>query len=249
MKLLKVMGLALILTSLLLVGCKQNESNNDLKDKTNVVEVQNNVSIDYSIEEQVYKDENKNIVIKYPLIKGLKGELTMDYINQSLSNAVSIYKNKINDSVNSQKDIKSELEDGYFDTNIDYKITRQDNEILSVVYSGEGKIRYQGLNEDFEANILSSKNIDIATATEIEFSNYIKEDKLDEVKSILDQKAKKKGLNGFEAEGVRIYFKTDSVVFYYMPLDDSVKEFVELEVSNEELKGLVVEEFEMSFAS
>jgi hypothetical protein len=244
------MGVGLILTTLFMVGCTNKEVNNVSDDnKTKIIEEsQNNISLDYSIEEQIYKDENKNITIKYPLITGYEGEMTMDYINQSLTNAVSIYKNKISDDIKSNNE-RTELKDGYFNTNIDYKITRQDNKILSVVYSGEGKIRYQGLDEEFDANILSSKNIDIATATEIELFNYIKEDKLEQVGDILDQKAKEKGLGGFEAEGVRIYFKTDSVVFYYMPLDDSAKKFIELEVSNEELEGLVVEEFDMSFAS
>lgn len=243
LKLLKVMGLALILTSLLLVGCKKNEGINGFKDNSKIIE-ENNVSLDYSIDEQVYKDENKNIVIKYPLIKGLKGELTMDYINQSLSNAISIYKNKIKDDLDIKNKIKSEFEDGYFDTEIDYKITRQDNKILSVVYSGKGKIKYQDSNQEFETNILDSKNINIKTGKEIEFSNYIKKDKSDKLKELLDIKAKEKGLSGFYTEGLKIYFKTDSIVFYYIPLDDSLKDFVELQLSNEELKDIVIEDFD-----
>ena len=64
------------------------------------------------------------------------------------------------------------------------------------------------------------------------------------INKILNDTAYSKGIkNGFEAEGIRIYFKENEIVFYYMPLDDSAKNYVELSVSESQIEQYLNTDF------
>ncbi|WP_129595816.1 DUF3298 and DUF4163 domain-containing protein [Anaerophilus nitritogenes] len=182
---------------------------NILKD-TNIIPVLN-----YDIEKKVVEDKAHNIKIVYPQIKNCKGELKEDYINQSLQKVVEIYK-----------------KDGYKDININYEITKMNNEILSVIFEGTGKVIGKDINIQYSVNLDMKKS-----GSEIDFENFIKkgEQSKKEVMKILNGQAKVYGLEELEAEGIRIYFKADQVFFYYMPLDDSATSFIEFGVSKDQL--------------
>ena len=114
---------------------------------------------------------------------------------------------------------------------------------MSVLFTGTADMKTTGKN----INIMDSVNIDIAKSTnEITYNNLIKDtpEAREAVWNILDSAARKKGIKGgLEAEGIRIYFKDDDIVFYYMPLDDSAEEFVELSIPESEIKEYLNTDF------
>ena len=180
---------------------------------------------DYEIIRAISEDKDSNTKIFYPQITGYKGQLLMDYMNQSLKKIVNIYGKK----------------DVYKDISIDYKITKMDNNIISVLFKGTGKI-----SGGRDITIQQSVNLDIKSSNEIVFENFIKGDQAsrDEVRSILNEKANAIGLKDeIEAESMRIYFEEENVVFYYMPLDDSTTNFIEISVNKNELDGLLNTDF------
>lgn len=186
---------------------------------------ESSVALNYSITKESMEVADSNTKIFYPQVKDFPGELLMDYMNQSLSKILDIYTDK----------------DTYTDVKIDYEITKMEDKILSVLFKGTGKLK-----GGREINIQKSVNLDMKTSNEIVYDNYIKSDEKsrEEVRKILDQKAKEAGqAGGLEAEGIFLYFKGDNVVFFYMPLDDSAKEWIELDVPSKELDGYVNTDF------
>lgn len=174
-------------------------------------------SLGYNISKEVYKDDTTNTEINYPQIVEYPGELLESYMNQSLSKIINTYGNK----------------DLYSDVKIDYVIKKMDEDVISILFTGSGEMRNIG-----NIKIHQSINIDLASSNEITYENYIKNNEV--VRKILDEKAQLRGLEeGLEAEGIRIYFEGDNVVFYYMPLDDGAEEFIELRVPVEELIGYI----------
>lgn len=178
-------------------------------------------SIGYEIIRKVSENRDSNTKIFYPEISEYKGELLMDYVNQSLRRIVDIYG-------------KGEM---YHNVTIDYKITKMDKDIISVLFKGVGKI-----SGEREINIQKSVNLDIKTSNTLEFDNLIKADKTskDEVKEILRKKAEAKGIKIAEAmEGINIYFQGENIVLFYMRPDDSSTNFEEISVSRKEIENLL----------
>jgi hypothetical protein len=168
---------------------------------------------------------SKNTKIYYPKLQGYKGELSMDYMNQSIKQLADLYANSSD----------------YTDVQLDYEVKRIDDKVVSILFKGTGKH-----NGSREINIQKSVNLDVKSTNSIAYENFIKKDEGSraEVTKLLDVKAKNAGITkGFEAEGIFIYFKGNSVVFFYMPLDDSAKDWVELSVPLSELDGLTNTEF------
>lgn len=220
---------ALLVSSITFVGCGVKEepigNNDEIKQEQSADNEQGTEKeVNYEVTKEILEVAEKNIKIAYPQITNYPGELLMDYMNQSLMKITDLYGN----------------EDQYIDVQVDYEITKMDANVLSVLFEGTGEIK------DFrEINIKHSMNLDMASSNEINYNNLIKSDEKskEEVNKILNQKAKEKGLEGFEAEGVRIYFEGENVVFYYMPLDDSAKKFIELSVPMNELEGYINTDF------
>ncbi|WP_026895788.1 hypothetical protein [Clostridiisalibacter paucivorans] len=224
MKLRKNIIFLLLALMVLLAGCGQgSQQSSDDQDAENT---ESNVSVEdvkYDISKESVEVKDKNIEIFYPEVVDYPGELLMGYMNQSLKEIADIY----SDSTS------------YSNVSIDYEIGKMDDDILSVIFRGSANMEGIG-----DINILDSVNLDVISSNEIEYDNFIKEDKEDKVKEILDEKLKDMGMeNGLEAEGIRIYFKDDNVVFYYMPLDDSAKEFVEVSVPMTEIEDYTNESF------
>jgi len=220
---------ALIATSL---GCTKEDIPAQI-DEENEISIENNpveevqdeeqvVNASYDLLEKVFENKEKNIVIHYPEMTGFRGELLQDYINQSLASILGIY----GDS------------ESYSDIDVMYEVTRMDDEMLSVVFRGTGKF-----SEQRDINILKSVNLDVAkSSNEINYSNLINDDAA--MRQILAKKVVDLKLaDFFEAEGIRIYFNDDQVVFYYMPLDDSAVDFIEVPVAVEEIKELLNVDF------
>jgi hypothetical protein len=219
--------LIIIIVSLLMLtftGCSQQ--NADIPTNTTTENSEKNIGIsssnsDYGTTRELLDVNSKNTKIYYPKLRGYKGELSMDYMNQSIKQIADFYAN----------------EGDYTDVQLDYEVKRLDENIVSILFKGTAK--HSGLRE---INIQKSINLDVKSSNPIVYENFIKND--EKVRKLLDAKAKNEGINeGFEAEGIFIYFEGDCVVFFYMPLDDSAKDWVELSVPLSEFDGLINTEF------
>lgn len=172
------------------------------------------LSIDYTLNTHVF--EQGSTRIEYPQMNGLKGELIQDYINQSLASIVSTYG-----------------ADDYAEASIRYTVKLQSDEVLSVLY--EGTVIPSGL--DKTVSIFQSVNVDIKSSNEITVDNFITDP--EGLKKLLESQQK----TNLEYEGLHFYFENDSIIFYYMPLDDSETEFVKISVKREQLDSLVQWQF------
>ncbi|MDF2950249.1 MAG: hypothetical protein K0R07_2299 [Sedimentibacter sp.] len=229
MKIKLTLLIALTITALTFTGVKivMNQAEN------NVIHAQENQhkssidknNADYEVIRKVSNLKDSSSKISYPEITGFKGELLMGYMNKSLRNSIAMYEKK----------------DMYTNLNIDYRITKMDNNLLSVLFQGTGK-----LSSGRDIVIMQSINLDIKSSNEIKLQNFIKTDKSskDKVTAILRQQADAKGIKlAAETEGIRIYFEGENVVFYYMPADDSAKSFIEISVPIKELESFINSDF------
>lgn len=154
-----------------------------------------------------------NPLVNYPKVEGYKGELLQNYINQSLYSVVEKY----------QKDTYSNLR-------LDYKVTRMDDRILSVLY--RGSVDIEGLGTKM---FIDSINIDLSkdkTVDEINAQNFIlpTQEAQTAFNKILKEKLKEQGIEEVQVEGLRVYFKDNRAVFYYMIPDDSIQKLVEIAI-------------------
>lgn len=226
----RILSLAAVaLISLSLIACSQTATNkaekengDELNQQSQSGSEQNQEELDlgYSITKEKVEDKATNTIIYYPQVSEYPGELLQDYMNQSLKRITQIYLD----------------EETYTNVEVEYEVTYMDENILSVLFKGTGK-----LLGTKDINILQSINLDMTTSNEINFENFVKEDNesREEVMKILNEKIQDLGLEEVEAEGIRMYFQGENVVFYYMPLDDSAEEFIELKVHKSELEGFV----------
>ena len=179
----------------------------------------------FEIVKKEIRDDAKKMVIKYPEVKGMKGELTQEYINQGIENFVKSIK---------EKDLFNALK-------LDYEISLINDDKVSILFRGNYEI--DGFED--EKYIMKSFTIDLNSTNEINFENYFKKDKLSQEKlnEILDRIAKENNSEEFEAEGVSLYFRGNNAVIYYWPLDDSVTMPVELYIPIKELKDIINNNF------
>lgn len=176
----------------------------------------------YSLVAREFIDKERNIIIQYPEIQGFRGKLLQEYMNQSLAKILKVYGQN----------------EGYSDITIRYEITRMDEDVLSVVY--RGKALFSGSRQ---FSILKSMNLDTGrSSNEINYGNFVLDDA--EVRKLIGEKAVKTGIvKFFEAEGISLYFKGDSAVFFYMPPDDMADAFIEVAISLDAIEGYVNWEF------
>lgn len=152
-------------------------------------------------------------LVNYPKVEGYKGELLQNYINQSLYSIVTKY----------QKDTYSNLR-------LDYKVTRMDDRVLSVLY--RGSVDVEGLGTKI---LIDSINIDLTqdkTVDEINAQNFIlpTQEAQTAFNKTLEEKLKEQGIEKGQIEGLRLYFKDNRAVFYYMIPDDSIQKVVEVAI-------------------
>ncbi|MDK9712231.1 hypothetical protein [Acidaminobacter sp.] len=224
----------IVAASLSLAGCAPlsaeaatpPESGSEALDQTPDEKLEDPANEDgYVLVTQVYEEKDRRIKIAYPQISGFEGELLQDYMNQSLREPVETLT----------------VGTSYTDLELDYRVTLKTQEMLSVIQIGT--VQLEGGRK---FNYLDSVNLDLKTSNEITFENFIKDDPAsrDAFAKILDDKFVEAGYSdGAEYEGLRLFFRPDEVVFFYMPLDDSAEAFVQISVPNIELEGLVENEF------
>lgn len=223
-----------VAASLALAGCAPlsaeaatpPESGSEASEQTPEVQPDDPLNEDgYELVTQVYVEKDRRIKIAYPQISGFKGELLQDYMNQSLKLPVETLT----------------ADSSYTDLDVDYRVTLKTREMLSIILIGTGQ-----LEGGREFNYLDSVNLDLKTSNEITTTNFIKDDPAssDAFAKLLDQKIWEAGYSEVaDYEGLRLFFRPDEVVFFYMPLDDSAEAFVQISVPKVELEGLVMDEF------
>lgn len=226
LKKLGMMVLAGALGIMLTVGCAKEEvpaeGAGDIQQEQgeNGTDSDESTGSSYSIERMEVEIAGGDSNVYYPKMTGYKGELTQDYINQSLE-TVKRYSDK----------------NRYSSAQIDYNVTRMDDEVLSIVFKGTAEPAGLGRN----VNIMDSVNIDVETSNEITYENLVKDDEA--MRKILAEKLKESKDMEFEAEGIRVYFDNGNVVFFYMPLDDSAEEFIQISVPESEIRELLNDDF------
>ncbi len=182
---------------------------------------ENDGVIGYEVIKKLSENADNNSKIFYPQITGFKGELLMDYMNQTLAKINNMYGENEN----------------YQDVSVDYEITKMNNDILSVLYKGTAKV-----DGDKQINIQTSVNLDIKTSNPIDFQNLVDADSESgvTVRQMINQKAKDMELkNGVEFERVKLYFKGENIVFYYLPAVVNEINFIEISIPEKELEGLI----------
>jgi len=202
------------------------ESGSEALDQTPDEQLEAPLNADgYVLVTQVYEEKDNRIKIAYPQISGFEGELLQDYMNQSLREPVETLT----------------VGTSYTDLELDYRVTLKTREMLSVIQIGTGQ-----LEGGRKFNYLDSVNLDLKSSNEITFENFIKDDPAsrDVFAKLLDDKFMEAGYSeGTDYEGLRLFFRPEEVVFFYMPLDDSAETFVQISVPKVELEGLVENEF------
>ena len=175
-------------------------------------------TIGYELVSKEFVDSKKNITIQYPEMKGYRGELLQDYMNQSLAKNLKLYGQN----------------ESYSDITITYEITRMDKDVCSVVFRGKGL--FSGSKE---FSILKSMNLDTGkSSNKIHYGNFVVNDA--DLRKLIGKKAVEQSLvESFEAEGINFYFKDDTAVFYYMPLDDMADTFIEVPISLDVIEGYI----------
>jgi len=175
----------------------------------------------YTLVPSVYENKDNAVRIEYLQMEGYIGELTQDYINQSLEKIVELYSDT-----------------GYLlEVTISPVIWVEGEDVLSITYEGQGVLQGGRVIE-----ILMPITIDMATSNEITYDNLVLDN--DAVRAILAEKVIEQELaEFFEAEGIRVYMDADNIYFAYMPLDDSADQFIRVSVPKSELEQYLNTDF------
>jgi len=222
---MSIIILTVLITS---TGCLQDDSSSNgqaiTADNTPRAQDTGKNSPHYNVVKKRYENHDK---LFYPQAENYKSELLTGYINQSLIKIAKKYSDKSK----------------YKNVDLDYELTRMDKDILSVLYKGTAYMEGIGC-----INIQESINLDMKDSTnEIDYENIIKdnEEARHRVRERLDEEAVNIGIEyGLEAEGIRVYFDgKDTIVFFYMPLDDTAREFVELKIPKKDIKAYLNRDF------
>ena len=211
MKIKNMLLISLVGISLTFTGC-QKSNNDDIGQIIKNVDIKEVEKLPNEV--KVLQASRDKLKVEYPQVKDDESEASAK-TNLALSKVVEPYV----------------YSNSYKEADIKPVIKRQDDQILSVLYEGKGKLRDGG-----KVNIKESLNIDVKSGEKITFDTIIKQDKetLKQLNDILNKKAKEKGIKEFDVNKSNIYFENDSVVFFHTPSDD--KESVEVKVSEKELK-------------
>lgn len=163
-------------------------------------------AVEYNIETATL--ENENGTVNYPVVTGMVGELTMDYINQDLSNMAG---NFINGETHNVQ--------------VDYEVTLMTNDILSILYTGTAD--YEG----GQYQIMMPINFELtAEAPQIFVENLFKTDQASQeavnqlfveafTAAYPDREVTVHGID----EWMAVYFTDDSVVFLYFENDNATE--------------------------
>lgn len=170
----------------------------------------------YEVQPQLSESKGR---VTYPQVVGYKDQTIEVQINQGLKDVLKKYET-----------------DAYTNLNVDYKVTRIDDKVLSVLYTG--CVDIEGLGTKM---IKESINFNMETGDVIALEKKLGGDDATgkALRQMLEQKIKEKGMTETMFEGVRSYFKDSRVIFYYVVPDDSSQQFVEIEVPLAELTQIM----------
>lgn len=162
--------------------------------------------------------------IHYPQVENMPGSLSMEYINQDLENAAKQY---------------ATLAEKEGDVTLNYRVTRQDNDMLSVVFEGTQKW------EGGQYEILSSVNVDLKTHNPVFVKNLFKTDAYsqDALSDLLAESAKANPAatkSPSLGDWMGVFFTDREVVLYYLENDFATKH-VQLAIPLEEVKAYLNE--------
>ncbi|MGL4346255.1 MAG: DUF3298 domain-containing protein [Cellulosilyticaceae bacterium] len=158
----------------------------------------------------------KQTGISYPQVVSGLDDVLKQTVNENLYSVVKKYQNP-----------------QYTNLNLGYKVTRIDDQVLSILYRGSVEIEGLGTKMIYESVTVDmtqgGQQVTIQSVTRGDeaakevLKNLIKEklEGQDDVESIM--------------EGLRVYFKDQRAVFYYMLPDDSKQQIVEVEIGLDEL--------------
>lgn len=169
--------------------------------------------------------------IEYPVMTGLSGELTQDYINQSLKNtAMSMLLPDVN--------VENPLV-------VTYEIKRQDKKYISVLY--KGLLTW----ENGAIEIWNPITIDIPSSNLVLTENLIKSDL--KSRTAFNQIFSEAALNmGFEFEGPQewmgMYFTDQEIIFYFMENDYSTN-YTQIQIPFADIENYINADFGIHPAS
>jgi hypothetical protein len=174
------------------------------------------LEIDYSLRDEWIKTQNAEI--RYPIIEGFPGQLLQDYMNQSILSAVNGYAN-------------AAANDGEKVT-LDYKVTRMDNEVLSLLITGSQP------HEGGVYAVMFAVNLDLATSEELNAGNVFKQDNITQkALSGLLKQAKPEFSSEF-GTWLGIYFEDSVLNFFYLE-NDASKEYTIIPVTLRQLQPYI----------
>lgn len=209
--------LSFLLLGLLLTGCTVTETNEETLPQTEIEETEKQTeeteaTMDdsvYTLVEREFKSDKATVT--YLQMEGYQGELTQDYINQSLMKIVELVES-----------------DAYFESiEVKAMIQMASEDTLSVTYEGFG-VRSGNVKKE----ILLPVVIDMKSSNEITYATLINDDVA--VRKLIGDKVVEEGIADiFEAEGIRVYMDAEYVTFAYVPLDDSATGFIRVKLSRE----------------
>lgn len=213
--------LSILLLGLLLSGCTVTEKSEDVKlvDETDVVIVEEEVKAPYTLVEKEFNEGN--VSVTYVQMEGYAGELTQEYINQSL---IAI--------------VEQSKSDSYFESiEINPVIWMTSEDVLCITYEGIGT-----RSENNKKEILQPVLIDLKSSNEMNYKNLINDDTA--VRALIEEKVISEGLaDVFEAEGIRVYMTAEFITFVYVPLDDSATSFIRVSLPRETVVPYMNTEF------
>lgn len=169
--------------------------------------------------------------IEYPVMTGLAGELTQDYINQSLKNtAMSMLLPDVN--------VENPLV-------VTYEVKRQDKKYISVLY--KGLLTW----ENGAIEIWNPITIDIPSSNLVLTENLIKSDL--KSRTAFNQIFSEAALNmGFEFEGPQewmgMYFTDKDIIFYFMENDYSTN-YTQIQIPFTDIEDYINADFGIHPAS
>lgn len=129
MKKTQVIMACAIGSTLLFTGCKANTNQNTTSDVANISSSASQAQgLSYEISSNLYENENKNIKVTYPQIKGLNNDIE--------NNWNEFIKNRISTLFSDKTGIGYEVNKTGIGYEVNYEIKTQSSELISILFIG-----------------------------------------------------------------------------------------------------------------
>ncbi|SEW16299.1 hypothetical protein [[Clostridium] fimetarium] len=235
-----------IITAICLVSCQNNESGNTFDNSTSshdevssISYELRNVSVDYTINEEVFSDTshiNSNVNIKYPQLIGDKRDYSEvnNFIKETIMEHLYDYG----------------VDYSNLTITVDFKITFSNKRLISIVFSGFGNVRTAA----HPNNIFYSLNIDLEACSKIKLqdicsinSNLVKiyrekwAQQTDEVRAVILRDYNDddliKAFTQADNLGSSVYsYLTSNGVAFSLSVSHAIGDHIETEINYQEIK-------------